>query len=327
MCRSPKNVLEAYRLQLLSQTLFGLSPFYLNKTSDHVVRNRFAEIYTISIGVIFMITVVATFFISLSKFSTLIMDDSYLWGVIIYFELAFTNGIVPFVLMHSLCTKKNNMNFINRIHELDLVITEQFGRDLTDMHQNQWKKSIIFMATSVTYYSLVAVMVTYGLYAQNLTETGILWYSFAYQTEQGSTGILFTAITIALSLLRMRFKLLRQIWTQTIILPNTFGSDTVAIKTCMSMWMWLFKELCSLLDLLSENWGLVMIVRLLHDFTLLVSQLYVIYWIMMDNQGSDRWMYVGMIVFWMVQNVVKIAGVAICAELVVLQVNIILSFF
>lgn len=318
---------EAIRLQLWIQTIIGVSPFYINQKCDRIVRSRLAESYTILVGVAFVVIVLLVSYISLSKFFTVIMEKSYLYGVIICFEFGFTNLTVPFIIVHSLVTKERHIDFFNRIHQLDTTFSNSFHIEMTDTYRSQRNRSIRFVAISITYYSIIAVLITLGLYFQDLTEFGIHLYSVSYQLEQSGTGILFSAMASVLYLLRLRFQLLHQIWRQQIQMAaitqhksKIITTDALTKKRAAE-WMFAFKELCLLLDLMSSTWGMVLIVRLMHDFTLLVSQMYMIYWILNDNADSEGLTYAVMIVFWMLQNVLKIVGIAICSLQMVLEVQ------
>lgn len=197
------------------------------------------------------------------------------------------------------------------------------------IHADFRRRSWTFLSIGFTYYWAITAIFAFGMYKQNLFEFGIIWYSMAYQAEQQSTGLLFSAMITSLHLVKMRFGELQRLWSQSILfklsmqqdggqITELFTTENIAIKCDISVWMCIFKELCSLIDLLSETWGVVLIVRMMHDFTLLVSQMYVIYWILTSAQYNLA--FVMIVTFWMLQNVIKIFGIPNAARVMITQV-------
>lgn len=323
MFEAPKNLIKAYRIQILLQTIIGIYTFSLR--GNRLRRNLWAEIYTVILGLGFIFTVLMTFSTSLYTFLARIIGDSYLWMAIIGFELTFTNLAFPFMLCHSFINKNKHMDFLNRLADMDDLLVDKFKIEMTQVHYRLRRRSWTFLSLGLSYYMLISLIVAYGLHAQHLKEFWIYWYTLAYQAEQQSTGLLYSAMASSLYLLRTRFAILQKLWPPLMLATHDGQNEKrkkLRTKLDMSLWMVLFKELCSLLDLLSETWGILLLVRFMHDFTLLVTQMYVIYWIVLESQKkSYYWLaYVLVVTFWMMQNVLKILGISMSANFITMQV-------
>lgn len=320
MLSRPRNIYDAYQIQIKLQTASGI--YIFSRSGDRVTLSRLSEIYSLTLCAAFISTVILSFYTSLFTFLAHIIGDSYLWAAIIGFEITFTNIAFPIMLLHSFVYKQKHIDLLNRIADIDTILIDKFQFDLTHVHHRLRRRSWIFLSLGIIYYILISLIVAYGMAAQKLREFGIYCYVLAYQFEQQSTGLLYSAMASSMFLVRARFSLMLKLWPKMISKESLGKGGTTKVKVDMSRWMGLFKELCLLMDLLSETWGLLLIVRFVHDFALLVSQLYVIYWILMDNtRNNNSVVYVSVVTFWMLQNILKIVGISVSATLTSEEVN------
>lgn len=318
-----ENVYDSIRIQLNLQTLGGISPFI--RRGNTLISNRWIQLYSLFLIIGYGATVHINFHILTQNLFERIFQIGYLWGIMITFELVFTNTAYPFIVAHALVFKKKQMDFINRIHTVDQILTDYFHIDLKPAHRFMRKRTLVFLTTSLIYYTSLHVGLVYGLYRYSVITVSSLIYSILYEIEQGTTGLLCATMLNSFYLMRSRFVALH------LHLPKLFLLDklsernlkdgrrrrqsSVTFKLKLAKWCNMFKELCLLLDLLSETMGAILILRLMHDFIVLLFQLYIILYMCMEGNKSENFSIVYVMAAWMFQNVVKIIAISISAHL------------
>lgn len=310
------NLFDSMRLQLFLQAACGISPFI--RHGNRFVSSRWINVHTLVILLIFVFVVLT----SLSDLSTEIPEwsgeGSYLWGIIIVFELLFTNTAFPLLLLHSMFWKKEQMGFYNRIFALDEKFQQHFQVNLQPTHRTLFKRSVGMFLISFVYFGGVLIIAL--LFYQSATSRTFVTYSIAYQVEQATTGVLSSAIINTALILKSRFKLLQM------VKPTLLSSegDIASRKLRFSVWLYNFKELCGLVDMLSQNFGSILILRFAHDFTLITSQCYLIFWILfsVDSSNMNKLVYVSVVGYWMLQNIVKIGATTLVTHMTINEVRL-----
>lgn len=310
------NLFDSMRLQLFLQAVCGISPF--TRQGNRVVSSRWMNVHSLVILVTFVTAVLTSLSELLNEIPEFLENGGYLWGIIIVFELLFTNTAFPLLIVHSMAWKTKQMAFFNRVFALDEKIQQHFRINLQPTHRALFKRSIGMFLISLVYFGGVTTMAV--LILQSSNSKIFITYSIAYQLEQATTGLLSTAVINTALILRSRFQLLQMV--QPTLLRN--DGNIASRKVRLSVWLFNFKELCSLVDLLSQNFGVILIVRFAHDFTLLTSQCYLIFWILFSVASSTphKWVYVTMVCYWMLQNILKIGATALVAQMTINEVRV-----
>lgn len=322
-----ENIYDSIRLQLNLQSLIGISPF--SRRGNKLVRNRWLQLYNIFLVFGYGAIVHFSFHIVIHRIFNQISTIGYLWVVIITFELVFTNTAYPLIVLHAFFSKHRQMDLINRIHEVDETLSRQFRIDMKPAHRFMQFRASLFLLLSLLYYSTIQIGMIYGLNKYLFLNWSVFVYITFYQIEQGTTGVLCSAMLNACYLIRSRYEMLQHVWpvimTKELIKNvhsnnNRNRKNSVMFKVKLSKWCDMFRELCSLLDVLSETMGSILIVRLMHDFVVLLFQLYIILWMCMENSRSQYFNIVYVVAAWMVQNVVKIVTISVSAHLTRMEV-------
>lgn len=310
------NFFDSQRIPLFLQTFFGMTPFV--RRGNRMVASRWMVIQSILILFTYVVLVSICLSELISEVSGWTLDGGYLWGIIVAFELMFTNAAFPLLIIHSLIFKKRQIDFYNRVLDIDDRLQQHFKMNLQPLHRAIHARCIGTALLCFAYFGGVTVVMVMTYIDFELKSKSIALYSMVYQYEQIATGMLSSAIINTTLILRSRFRLLQK--AQPLLLNNEDVSTTTR-KLRFSIWLFTFKELCSLVDSISENVGIILIVRVAHDFTLLTSQCYLIFWIYIDNTDTDKFVLVCLVVYWMLQNVVKIGVTALVNQITINEVH------
>lgn len=311
------NFFDSQRVQLFLQSFFGTSPFV--RRGNRMVSSGWMTIQSSLILITYVVLVTICLSELMSELSGWSINGGYLWVIIVAFELMFTNAAFPLLIIHSLIFKKRQIDFYNRMFDIDEKLQQHFKMDLRPLHRSIHIRNIGTALLCATYFGGITFIMLLTYFKFDLNSKSIAIYSLVYQYEQAATGMLSSAIINTTLILRSRFRLL-QIAQPQLLNGNDVTATTRKLR--FSVWLSTFKELCGLVDAVSENVGIILIVRVAHDFTLLTSQCYLIFWIYIDNTGTDKFVLVCLVLYWMLQNVVKIGVTALVNQVTINEVYI-----
>lgn len=246
-----------------------------------------------------------------------IFQRSYLWAVIAGFEILFNNVgfIVSMILCE--CKKKRQLSFLNQIFDIDEVIKNDFRMEIR--YKNLYVNNIVAVLLCLIYYEGLTAFVLYFLYHHGLTSFGLYVFAFLYQYEQICSGMLSLSYINYVLLLRERFRILKDIQIESTNESTTIANPSNVAR--ISKLFLTYKQLCSLVELINDNYGIMLIIRIAHDFTLTTSQVYLISWVFMDSNVTNKVELIACVAFWMIQNIVKIGLTALSTELTVKEVR------
>lgn len=307
-----KTLTEAMKLQLFVQILFGQSPFLLWK--NKIRPNRYIELYYIVSMCVYPPSVMYIVYNMLLDPRNIINNHGYLWTMIASFEILFTNIAFPLLLLYSFMWRQEQIKFWTRLLAIDKVLHTRFKVDFKPIYVHLYRRILIVFVVFYIYYSGISAGLLYTLIETRQVKVHSIVFSLIYQIEQCATGLLTISVINVFQLVRTRFRLLQNFCTTAPTVPvnENNRAEVASLKARsqqISTWTLTFKEMCALIDLLSKKLGMLLMLRFAHDFTLLTSQFYLIFWIMRDNKESDKYVFVVLICYWMVQNAVKIGGI------------------
>lgn len=308
------NLWDSLKPTMILQRVYCISPF--QRVGNLLRPSLILSIYgIISLIVYYILLVYSTFLII--KFGNVLpfFQKSYLWAVIGGFEILFNNAGFVVLIILSEFKKNQQLSFLNRIYEIDMVIAKDFQSEMK--YRNLYLKNILAVLLCLIYYGGLTTFVLLFLHGFGLTSFGLYMFAFLYQYEQICSGTMSLTYINYVLLIRERFRILKNVQIQ-LTNESSIGNKSNLFK--ISKLFLTYKDLCSLIELINDNYGIMLIIRIAHDFTLTTSQVYLISWIFMDSSVTNKTELVVCITLWMIQNIVKIGLTTLSAELTIKEV-------
>lgn len=327
------NLWDGLSVTFFVQRCFCIFP--LKRQGNEIVRSLFATIYSIASLICYYCCITWAFYTvtmekATKKVATVRQDDfskSYLILVIVVFELIFNNIGIFVIVLFSLIKRNNQILFLKKIYDIDLVILNQLKVNINYKRL----RIICYLAYLIifSYYTGLMAFVFYKLYQYQYLTLGASLMAFLYQFEQSTTGITTWNYICYVTLLYQRFVMLRKrqediVKEKKMMLKS--GIQFTENVSMLSTILMTYKELCSCIDVLNDLSGSILILRIAHDFTLTTSQVYLISWIIMDNTDSDKYELVFSVFLWMFQNIVKLGMTTLLTECTIVQVSSLAKF-
>lgn len=309
--------LEAMKYQIVLQQFLLIAPFRVanNRVKSSVTHN----VYIIFMTSCFLINIAIAAYIIRSGFDgsdKLRFGNGYLWGIIGIFELTFSNISFPILVIHTLINRCHQINFLNKICEIDETLNEKFGVDTNRLNDYQrWRSYFFIVWSNLYYWTLYYLTFVYVIPPDLYSKWGLMMILVANQMEQSSMGLLTWTIIYYCTIIRIRFVML-----ESINMVEILRSENVKRKRqLMATWLTVYQDLCRLIEKMNTGWGLVIATRYSHDFTLLISQMYLMYWIV--EQGRQTYVFI-FVLYWSIQNVLKLLGMGLSADMATREVLI-----
>lgn len=291
----------------MMQQMMLVSPY---RVVNHRAVSSFAHnVYVILMIVFFLMNIVlAMYFVINEGSEKLGFENGFLWGIIGIFELAFSNVSYPILVFHTLIYRQHQIDFLNKISDIDDTL-EQFGINMEKRnYHHRWRSYFFIILGTVYFWILYYLIYVQLLPSAYYSKIGVLLLLMANQSEQGAMGMLTWAIIYYCSVIRYRFVLL-----QSINLAEILRSDDVKrSRKSIAKWLTVFRDLCQLIEDINTGWGFAILLRYSHDITLLISQLYLMYWIVEQGGHMSVLLFV---VYWSSQNALKILGMGLSADM------------
>lgn len=308
---SSTNIWSSLKTTLLLQRIYCLSPFYFDGKR---LRSPWSvQLYTYGYLVTYLtILAISVFYLHTLTYLKQFLPAGFLWIVLSGFEFAFTNVSFVLVLIILEISKPDQMDFLHRVAAVDDRLQRHFGIAVNFNRLKRYNR-LAWLAQAL-YYQGLAILVAF--YASSSGHARLLPFIFAYQLEQATAfGLAFLIVNYML-LLRSRLQLVNRLyddlWRGYLIATGRRQQDAV-LRRIIVLYQ-IFKELWDLVLLLDKAFGLAMLVRFAHDFTLLNTQLYLIFWIARDTETlADLW-FIAVALVWMLPNVIKIGCTTVTVE-------------
>lgn len=314
------KVLTAIQHLILVQTFYFIAPYWIR--DGRVYTSKFATIWTLVGGSGFLFVVWYSVRAGLEENSMGIrFQNGYLWGIIATFEFTFTNVAFPMLLAHGFWTRRQQINFFNRIADMDVELELDLGIFTGPMNRRLRYVVLFFMFLTFMYFNSLwfCLLVVLGT-MRYMFSFGILLFLVCNQVEQFAMGLLTWSMVSSMMLLRCRFRLLRNVEFQLRPDNERDAVEVMATRQRMAHTLRVYKRLVLLMDDFSRIMGNVMVLRFAHDFTLLVSQIYIVFYLL-SVYDAFFCSSIVFVVLWSMQNVVKIFVTTLAAHLTVLEVR------
>lgn len=308
-----KTIIEALKIQIYLEIIFGLAPFLIRK--NQLKTSSKIETYYKCCLCSYPFLIGFMTYSSVTELKTWFFSAGYLWVLISMFELVFTNVAFPLLVLQSFLWRHDQIQFWNQIIYIDKVLRTIFTINMLPTYNHLRFRNIFLLILTLIYYFVISMWILIKVVLTGALEVYTTMFLIWYHMEQGLTGLMTTKIINKFLTIRTLFRRLEEAQ----IGMNRGGSNG-ELKEFISMWTDTFKQTCRLIDLLSKKVGMILLLRFAHDFTLLTSQSYLIYWSYIKFNGTKRWMYILMMIYWMWPNVMKIGGVAWAAQITASEV-------
>lgn len=315
------NLFDAIKFPLFIQRILCISPFVRN--GKHLVSSQITTAYSLCVIVGYILAIVFSVLqIHSNGFGWLDLSQGYLWIIIVCFELIIAVVSFPVVILFCLLSKHLQIELLTEIVRIDDVLIKEFGVDfnpiyLQFVHRQRGEMLICSIYFVYIYYTLHLVMQNHGL-----TLLGYYTFALAYILEQYVCALLFWSLSNSALLLRSKFVILNQI--QEILYRNPYDKNNAKVtKRKLSNLMVTFKDVCMIIDFISKSVGSMFVLQMAHDFTLLTSQCYIIFYILTKKNNGDMAIFVvANLLVWMMQNVMRIGLTAIAMSRTVDEVEV-----
>lgn len=267
---------------------------------------------------------VALSFYFFEDYTSIHLSDGYLWRIIIYFEIVFTNIVYPILLVALERKKQQQMWFISAVHEWDEMCRYEFQTNFTQIYNNLHFYQCTELIFCILYFSLLLLIFHIRLIALRTYTFSAILFSFTYIMEQFSIGVLTWVLNDSVRIILSKFDILHQIQRSNFPVMQTNKSNDKILfeKRKLVLILKAFKKLCYIIDVLSGELGSLVIILIAHDFTLVTSQCYMIYWIIFYNTVNDKTDFVVSILLWMIQNFIKLSCISITCQRAINKVSV-----
>lgn len=309
------NLWDALKPTMILQRVYCISPF--QRVGNLLKPSLISSVYGfVSVILYYALMVYSAYLVIKIGNVVPFFQKSYLWAVIGGFEVLFNNAGLIVLLVLCEFKKNQQLSFLNQIFDIDEVIKKDFQIEIS--YQSLYFKNVAAVLLCLLYYSGLTIFVLYFLYGYGLTSFGVYIFAFLYLYEQICSGTMSLSYINYVLLIRERFKILKNIQIQ---LTDQSPARKQSSLLVISKLFLTYKDLCSLIELVNDNYGIVLIVRIAHDFTLTTSQVYLIIWVFIDSNVTNKIELVTCVTLWMIQNIVKICLTTLSAELAVKEVS------
>lgn len=312
------NLWTSLKYTLFLQQIYCLSPFYLAGKRLHTTWRTRAYTYTYLMAYL-AILAASIFYLRTFSYLKEFLPAGFLWIALSGFEFAFTNVSFVLIVITLDINKGHQIDFLHRVAGVDARLYRHFNVHVDFQHLRQFN-GFAWVVMAI-YYQGLAILISIVLWRSN--RAALVPFVFTYHLEQATaSGLTFLVVNYAL-LLRVRFAVLRGIHYALLYQFEVAGDrrHKDVVLRHISVVLQAFKELTDLVQVLNKAFGLVALIRLAHDFTLLNSQLYLLFWIVRDTQTQHKYLYVIVVLVWMLPNIIKIGCTSAVMEKVLSEVR------
>lgn len=295
---------SAIRVALIVQRFFGISPFHLDSTSKLITSKRTVA-YSAVLLIIYMFCVsFATYTIwSSDVIVNVLFTHGYVFIVVSFIDLMFTKLSYIFIVVFSEANKHYQIQFYEKIKEIDSFMCTEFKRNI-NYELIGWHNTIgLFIGLG--YFQALVLYVSLKLHLQNYLPTfGMVMFCIVFQYDQMAMFMNAWAFGNCVSMIKLRYQELLMALRQQHSVQNGITA---------------YKQLFIAVQLLNKN-NCPIVVRYIHDFTIMTTQLYMLFWLMLGHSNTIRLsVFVALITFIM-HNILKIGVTTWLAHLAMQQV-------
>lgn len=301
------NFMDTINFPLLIQRILCISPFI--RDGKKLISSHILTAYSICVMVGYVILIAVSIIqIKSVGFDWLDLSQGYLWIIIVCFELIFTVISFPLLLLFCLLSKHLQMKLLLEMSKIDDDLIQEFGVDFNHVYLRFVINQRVEIFSCSAYFAYIFYLLHCALQNHELSSLGFYIFAVAYVLEQYVCALLFWSLSNTALMLRSKLYMLTEIQENMYQNP----SDNLRFtKRKLSTLMVTFKDICLIIDLISHSIGSMFVLQMAHDFTLLTSQCYIIFYIVTKSRSARAITVIMHIMVWMVQNVLRIGVTAV----------------
>lgn len=312
------NLWTSLKYTLFLQQIYCLSPFNLAGQRLHTSWRTRAYTYAY-LTTYLAILAASIFYLRTLTYLKQFLPAGFLWIVLSGFEFVFTNVSFVLIVVTLDIGKGHQMDFLRRVAAVDARLHRHYNVHV-DFQRLRQCNDFAWVVMAI-YYQGLAILISIVVWRSN--RAALIPFVFTYHLEQATaSGLTFLLVNYAF-LLRARLAVLRGIHNALLeqFEEAVDRRQKDVVLRHIAVVLQAFKELSDLVQVLDKAFGLVALIRLAHDFTLLNSQLYLLFWIVRDTQTQYTYLYVIVVLVWMMPNVIKIGCTSAAMEMVLGEVG------
>ncbi|KAG5673146.1 hypothetical protein PVAND_003216 [Polypedilum vanderplanki] len=185
--------------------------------------------------------------------------------------------------------------------------------------------SILFLLIVLLYYNVIVTIVIYIATRQALKSINAMIILVIYILQAATSGI-FThgfigyVMAIYVRVVKLNLKLGEIVRYPPEHLELIYASNS---ELCMEMMKFtkIYKQLCSCVDELNRIYGFSLVLHFTHDFTLLTSQIFCMFYVSYYEQWADSKLKILALVLWMILNILKITFICFVCHVTRNEIN------
>lgn len=226
-------------------------------------------------------------------------------------EFLFTSFAYLVILIVSDLNKWKQMAFLNRVNRIDKQLMKQLNIDLE--YEKLRRSNILSMCViAILYVVIISIDAIIIIDNSILFELSSLGLVLNYLLDVTTSGLCSFTYINYIEIVRVRFVKLnatiKSILSRKLDIEGNDKLKTLITlqKTneilCLTRF---YKDLCSCIIDLNGIFGVIMVVTICHDFTLITSQLYLMFYIFVAVDNQMKYEYLIGLILWIFPNLLN----------------------
>jgi 7tm Chemosensory receptor len=231
-----------------------------------------------------------------------------LFTLIAYLEFSFTIVNAFYFLITAVFRRHGQMGFIEKVQKIDETLRASFS---IEMDYKRYKIiSIVILMFILVYYNLAVSSVMF-FFLLDITSTSGVSTFVIYIIQSATSGIFTYGFLCYVVVIAGRITVINKELAKIVQFPPEVLEKQYENKEAMYVDMMrytkIYKSLCGCIDDLNQIYGSSMVLHFAHDFTLLTTQIFAMFYIgFFENAVESRYQLMALLV-WLLPNIVKMS--------------------
>lgn len=342
--RQEMDLISSLKYVIIVQRYYRLAVFKINKLRGKLVTNNLEV--TLSLTLIALVIMELTYgayalfsdntvkddgknnqfkTLSLLKRLNFLVPSFNILDLIQYIETVLTVASAIFFVVVAIRKRYNQIHFIERIEKIDEYMKTHLKLNVN--YREYQLISLGFLIVVLVYYNIIFSFSSYFLILDLKTFGGhFMFVTYIYST---TLSAIFTYGFICyVVLIKDRFQIINRKLGKMVggPLQSPLKKNKKSLCVDMIKFTKMYKSLCGGIDDVNKIYGFSMVLHFAHDFTLLTSQIFGIFYI---SFGVDWHEFQIMKIFglfiWLLPNMLKMTGICLVCHLTRNQVRFIVD--
>lgn len=213
-----------------------------------------------------------------------------------------------YFLFVALFKRHNQIGFIEKVQKIDDAIRHNFNISI-----NYSSFKVISLATLIVVFFYYNIMVSGVLYIflLNIRSPSALATFFVYIFQSGTSGIFTYGFVGYVTMIKFRLTKINEQLEAIVrftpeILEKQYKTKEALCKEMMR-YTKMYKSLCSCVEDLNQIYGSSMVLHFAHDFTLLTTQIFAMFYIGFYDDPEQSLFKILALLVWLLPNVIKMS--------------------